>query len=615
MEGGAPSATAGELKHGLSFGNYKLVQKTNSKSSVWEKFLTVVDSRTSVPEGHVQCRLCKSFFVYDSAKTGTSHLSRHKCKVSSNSASISSFFSPQCPKPSVPTDVKEKVTIACARLCAKDMRPFDVVSGSGFKEVAEELIQIGARYGNVNAQDILPHPTTVSRKVAELAGALRDGIMPEIQLALSESRCAITTDMWTDDFRKTAYTTATAHYIDSKWSMHCRVVFTCDFPNERKTGDNIRKELVRRFMKLGVCDATLKKATFVIDQGANIVCALQTYDRIDCSAHVLNTVLRNTFAEEFIVNEVPSVSETVQASKAVVTFLKQSGLASQLKQTVSQEVPTRWNSKVIMLKSVCSQFEEIEALLESRNNSLMESVNKSTLNDLIEFMQPFKDASDALEEEKRPTLPLVVLYASALRKHLEAAPMSAAEGVEIEKLKARARHFLSTKLKISLLHKTATFLWPQFRQLRMLPEDERLEVYAHVKELLARPRITEAMSQGEKETNNDVREPASKKRCLGLFLDWCDEEDDKAPTDEMEEYLHGKKEYSCSSVSELCDFWKEHEKEFPKLALLSKRILCIPATSASSERNFSAAGYIMQARRTCLKKESMDNLLFLHKNM
>lgn len=613
MEGGAPTATVGKLKHGITCGNYRLVEKTNCKSSVWEKFLTVVDSRTSVPEGHVQCRSCKSFFVYDSSKTGTSHLSRHKCKASTNSASISSFLSPQCPKPPVPADVKEKVTTACARLCAKDMRPFDVVSGSGFKAVAEELIQIGAKYGKVNAEDILPHPTTVSRKVAEVAGALRESIMPEILLALNEGRCAITTDMWTDDFKKIAYTTATAHYIDSNWSMHCRVVFTCDFPSERKTGDNIRKELVRRFMKLGVCDAALKKATFVTDQGANIVCALQAYDRMDCSAHVLNTILRNTFAEDFVTNEVPLVSETVQATKAVVTFLKQSGLASQLKQTVSQEVPTRWNSKVSMLKSVCSQFEEIEALLETRNNPVMESVNKTTLNKLIEFLQPFKDASDALEEEKRPTLPLVVLYASTLKKHLEHAPVSAVEAVEIEKLKARARHFLDTKLKISLLHKTATFLWPQFRQLRMLPEDERLEVYAHVKELLAH--VTETMTHDEDETNDDVREPASKRTCLGLFQDWCDAEDDNVATDELEEYLHGRKDYSCSSVSELCDFWRAHEKEFPKLSLLSKRILCIPATSASSERNFSAAGYIMQARRTCLKKETMDNLLFLHKNM
>lgn len=71
------------------------------------------------------------------------------------------------------------------------------------------------------------------------------------------------------------------------------------------------------------------------------MCALQAYEKMDCSAHVLNTVLQNTFAEDLVSNEVPSVIETIQATKAVVTFLKQSDLATQLKQTVSQEVPTR----------------------------------------------------------------------------------------------------------------------------------------------------------------------------------------------------------------------------------------------------------------------------------
>ncbi|KAG0445710.1 hypothetical protein HPB47_016671, partial [Ixodes persulcatus] len=109
--------------------------------------------------------------------------------------------------------------------------------------------------------------------------------------------------------------------------------------------------------------------------------------------------------------------------------------------------------------------------------------------------------------------------------HLEHAPVSAIEVVQIETIKVRARHFLDTKLNISLLHKTATLLWPQFRQLRMLPEDERLEVYAHVRELLAC--VTEAMNQDEDETDNDVRDLASKRRCLDLFQDWCDAKDDK----------------------------------------------------------------------------------------
>lgn len=103
MEGGAPLSTIGELKRGISSGHYKLVEKTNCKSSVWEKFLTVVDSKTSVPEGHVQCRSCKSFFAYDSSKTGNAYLSRHKCKASSSAASISSFLhlnalNLQCPR-------------------------------------------------------------------------------------------------------------------------------------------------------------------------------------------------------------------------------------------------------------------------------------------------------------------------------------------------------------------------------------------------------------------------------------------------------------------------------------------------------------------------------------
>ena len=38
------------------------------------------------------------------------------------------------------------------------------------------------------------------------------------------------------------------------------------------------------------------------------------------------------------------------------------------------------------------------------------------------------------------------------------------------------------------------------------------------------------------------------------------------------------------------DWWRIHEPRFPLLAALSRRILCIPATSASSERVFSAAG-------------------------
>lgn len=82
--------------------------------------------------------------------------------------------------------------------------------------------------------------------------------------------------------------------------------------------------------------------------------------------------------------------------------------------------------------------------------------------------------------------------------------------------------------------------------------------------------------------------------------------------DEISKYLHAQ---SLSFKSELLEFWKGKECNYPKLDKLARKILAIPATSASSERNFRAVGYIMQELCTLQKPESMDNLLFLHNNL
>ncbi|KAL1468968.1 hypothetical protein MTO96_041133 [Rhipicephalus appendiculatus] len=120
-----------------------------------------------------------------------------------------------------------------------------------------------------------------------------------------------------------------------------------------------------------------------------------------------------------------------------------------------------------MLTSVYMQYEEIEALLDSRGNPMMEEVSKTALKEIIDFLTPFKEATDMLEKEKRPTLPLVLLCKTKLERHLTLAP---AESSTIAALKVRARQFLQRKLELSELHKMATFFWPPFRQLHALEE-------------------------------------------------------------------------------------------------------------------------------------------------
>ena len=62
----------------------------------------------------------------------------------------------------------------------------------------------------------------------------------------------------------------------------------------------------------------------------------------------------------------------------------------------------------------------------------------------------------------------------------------------------------------------------------------------------------------------------------------------------------------------LLDWWQKNQNTYPKLAHLARQIFCVPASSSSSERVFSAAGRIIEERRTRLKPDTVDSLLFLH---
>lgn len=62
-------------------------------------------------------------------------------------------------------------------------------------------------------------------------------------------------------------------------------------------------------------------------------------------------------------------------------------------------------------------------------------------------------------------------------------------------------------------------------------------------------------------------------------------------------------------------WWRDHKHLFPRIARLSQKYLCIPATSAPSERLFSDGGQIVTDTRHLLSPESVRSLIFLHDNL
>lgn len=66
---------------------------------------------------------------------------------------------------------------------------------------------------------------------------------------------------------------------------------------------------------------------------------------------------------------------------------------------------------------------------------------------------------------------------------------------------------------------------------------------------------------------------------------------------------------------DMLEWWKVHEANFPRISQLTRKYLCIPATSAPSERAFSTGGNIVTCQRASLKPEKVNQLVFLSKNL
>ena len=63
------------------------------------------------------------------------------------------------------------------------------------------------------------------------------------------------------------------------------------------------------------------------------------------------------------------------------------------------------------------------------------------------------------------------------------------------------------------------------------------------------------------------------------------------------------------------EWWKSESFRYCILAKLARKYLCLCATNVPSERVFSCGGNVVTDKRTCLKPERVDSLVFLAQNL
>ncbi len=109
--------------------------------------------------------------------------------------------------------------------------------------------------------------------------------------------------------------------------------------------------------------------------------------------------------------------------------------------------------------------------------------------------------------------------------------------------------------------------------------------------------------------------PSNSKKIKRLLGQWADIENAELDTglDELEQYLQHKP--TMKNDRDIFSFWKHDQNVFPSMAWLTRKILCVPASSVSCESAFSISGRALENHRTCLSTASVNALLFLNRNM
>ena len=127
------------------------------------------------------------------------------------------------PKSSAGAIEKDQILEKLTLMCARDLRPFNIVQGVGFREFAECCVAIGATHGRVDIDSLLPDRTSISRRVGEIAEDLKARFLPDVRNALKTRSCAFDADMWTDKYVQNNYLCVTSQFINEsgKCNLMC----------------------------------------------------------------------------------------------------------------------------------------------------------------------------------------------------------------------------------------------------------------------------------------------------------------------------------------------------------------------------------------------------------
>ena len=186
-------------------------------------------------------------------------------------------------------------------------------------------------------------------------------------------------------------------------------------------------------------------------------------------------------------------------------------------------------------------------------------------------------------------------------------------------IKHRIVSYLFTKYngdeRCKQLMQMATFLDPRFKTKYF---DNRNDILAEMESVQLRaPLNAESSTETDSQTAADTNVGASKKRKLADYFTANEsggDQESRQSSADREIDLYVRSPTVDNKEINVLKWWQDNHTVYPIMSRLAQKFLCVPATVAS-ERAFSCAGLIVSDRRTCLKPEKVNQLIFLKHNL
>ena len=185
----------------------------------------------------------------------------------------------------------------------------------------QAFTDLGSKYGPFKVEEILYGRISVHKHVKKLAKDVKEQVKDLCQGAIADGAIAITTDMYTDDFKKRSFLDVHCFFVDEEFQLQHKLLAVKPFGTTSHTGENIAKALDEVFEEYGL---SKKDTPTVTDKGSNIVKALKIQEnvRLDCMNHRLHTCLRSAWQLSF--EEDTQLKAYEESSSSLVTFVKHS---------------------------------------------------------------------------------------------------------------------------------------------------------------------------------------------------------------------------------------------------------------------------------------------------